>query len=93
MAAPPLTPPAHDADLTGREVDDLLGIVRRLTVEIDAAEVGLAAARTRRVRAFRELRRHGVTRSVIASAGGCTEGAVGNLIKDLEKREAHTPAG
>jgi hypothetical protein len=92
MAGPLVPSPDLDADLAGRDEDELLGIVARLTNEIDSAEAGLSAMRTRRVRAFRHLRvDHGTRRSVIAAAGNVTEGAIGNLIKDLEKREADTP--
>jgi hypothetical protein len=95
MAGPLVPSPDLDADLVGRDEDELLGIVARLTNEIDSAEAGLSAMRTRRVRAFRHLRvDHGTRRSVIAAAAGnLTEGAIGNLIKDLEKREAETQRG
>ena len=89
MAPLPVTPPAHDADLDARTPEDLLGLVGRITGEIDSAEVGLAAQRARRARAFRLLRdKHGVPRTRIAqAAGGMTDGAVSSSIADLERRE------
>jgi hypothetical protein len=56
-------------------------------------EVGLQNRRVRRTRAFRELRdRHKIGRNRIAEAGKVTPGGVGNLITDLNKREAQLPS-
>jgi hypothetical protein len=91
--APPIPPPAADADLADRDVPDLLGLVGRLTNEIEAMEVGLQNMRVRRTRAFRELRdRHEVSRVRIGDAAKLTPGGVGNLIADLNKREAQLPS-
>jgi DNA-directed RNA polymerase specialized sigma24 family protein len=92
MAAPSdITPPSQDADLATMGEGQLLSTVEQLTANLDRLESAAAKLRVRRTRAFRHLRGLGVTRARIAAVAGVTEGGVGNLIRDLDKREAALP--
>lgn len=94
MAAPSdITPPSVDADLATMGEQRLLSTVSQLTENLERMEAKVDKLRVRRTRAMRYLRELKVTRAKIAGAAGITEGGVGNLIRDLDKREAALPGG